>query len=251
MSDATKKPRKKRTKEPEPVAVDDLPGWGELAWMVVRLAGRGVFYLAVAMLALVLIYGFINPRLTPYIMAERFRQGGIERNWVRIGDMAPEVARSVVAAEDANFCTHWGFDVKAIRKAIDEGEGRGASTISQQVVKNVFLWQGRSWLRKAMEGVMTPVVELLWTKRRILEVYLNVAETGPGIFGFDAAARHYFDVPASELTASQAARIAAVLPDPKGRNPAKNSGYMRRRAGQIVAGAETIEADGRASCFEP
>ena len=97
---------------------------------------------------------------------------------------------------------------------------------------------------------MTPVVELVWTKRRILEVYLNVAETGPGIFGFDAAARHYFGVSAADLTADQAARIAAILPDPKGRNPAKNSGYMRKRAAQIRSGAETILADGRAACFE-
>jgi monofunctional glycosyltransferase len=118
------------------------------------------------------------------------------------------------------------------------------------VTKNVFLWQGRSWLRKAMEGVMTPVVELVWTKKRILEVYLNLAETGPGIFGVEAAAQHYFGVSSADLTPAQAARIAAILPDPKGRNPAKNTGYLKRRAAQIVSGAETIEADGRAACFE-
>ena len=160
------------------------------------------------------------------------------------------MARSVVAAEDANFCDHWGFDMKAIRAAIDEGAGRGASTLSQQVTKNVFLWQGRSWPRKALEGLMTPVVELVWTKRRILEVYLNVAETGPGLFGVNAAARHYFGVSAAELSPDQAARIAAILPDPKGRNPARSGGYIRHRAAQIRQGAETILADGRAACFE-
>ena len=250
MAQPAKKPRKKKAAEPAPETYDDLPTWGEIGRGLLRIAGKGLMYGAVAFVVLVLVYAFINPRLTPYLMAERFRQGGIERNWVSIGDMAPEVARSAVAAEDANFCEHWGFDMKAIRKAVDEGAGRGASTISQQVTKNVFLWQGRSWIRKALEGLMTPVVALVWTKRRILEVYLNVAETGPGIFGFDAAARHYFGVSAADLTADQAARIAAILPDPKGRNPAKNSGYMRKRAAQIRSGAETILADGRAACFE-
>jgi monofunctional biosynthetic peptidoglycan transglycosylase len=228
----------------------ELPSWTDLARAGSWYLSRGLFYGAAGFLALVVIYAFLNPRLTPYLMAERFRQGGIERNWTAIGDMAPDVARSFVAAEDADFCNHWGFDVKAIRKAMDEGAGRGASTISQQVTKNVFLWQGRSWPRKALEGLMTPVVELVWTKRRILEVYLNVAETGPGIFGADAAARHYFGVSAADLSPDQAARIAAVLPDPKGRSPAKNSGYMRQRAAQIRSGAETIKADGRAACFE-
>ena len=213
-------------------------------------AARGLFYATAAFLFLVIAGTLINPRLTPYILAERFRLGGVERAWVDIDDMAPHVARSFVAAEDANFCQHWGFDMKAIRAAVAEGEGRGASTISQQVTKNVFLWQGRSWARKALEGLMTPVVELVWTKKRILEVYLNVAETGPGIFGVEAAAQHYFDTSAAELTPAQAARIAAILPDPKGRNPAKNTGYLKRRAAQILSGAETIAADGRADCFE-
>ncbi len=250
MTDTTKKPRKKGSKRPAPKAADDLPTWGELARITLRLLARGALYAGAAFLALVFIYAFVGPRLTPYVIAERFRQGGIERDWVPIEDMAPVVARSVVAAEDANFCDHWGFDMKAIRAAIDEGEGRGASTLSQQATKNVFLWQGRSWPRKALEGLMTPVVELVWTKRRILEVYLNVAETGPGLFGVEAAAQHYFGVSSADLTADQAARIAAILPDPKGRNPAKNSGYIRRRAAQIRSGAETILADGRAACFE-
>lgn len=250
MTDAPRKTRKRPArKAAPPPAEDDLPTWGELARMTLKLAARGAAWLGGAFLVLVVLYTFINPRLTPYILAERFRQGGIERNWVAIEDMAPEAALSFVAAEDANFCTHWGFDIRAIRAAMAEGEGRGASTISQQVTKNVFLWQGRSWLRKALEGVMTPVVELVWTKRRILEVYLNVAETGPGLFGVDAAARHYFGVSAADLSPAQAARIAAVLPDPKGRNPAKKTGYMARRSAQILSGAETIRADGRADCF--
>jgi monofunctional biosynthetic peptidoglycan transglycosylase len=156
----------------------------------------------------------------------------------------------VVAAEDANFCLHWGFDMRAIRRALDENSGRGASTISQQVVKNVFLWQGRSWPRKALEAVLTPLVEAVWTKRRILEVYLNVAEFGKGVFGAEAAAQHYFGISAAKLSPTQAARLAAILPDPKGRDAAKPSAFVRERAAAIMDGAATIKADGRAGCFE-
>lgn len=198
----------------------------------------------------VLLFTFVNPVFTPYMIAESWRQGGISRDWVDLEDMAPSVARSVVAAEDANFCLHWGFDMKAIRKALDEGAGRGASTLTQQVVKNVFLWHGRSWPRKALEALMTPVVELVWTKRRILEVYLNVAETGKGRFGVEAAAEAYFGRTAAKLSPAQAALIAAALPDPKGRNPGRPSGYLRGRAAAIAEGAATIRADGRAACFE-
>jgi len=251
MTDPEKKPRKKPVRRSKPkVTASDVPSWGGMARTGLKWARTGALWAAGGFLLLLALGIFINPRLTPYLLAERLRQGEIERNWVAIGDMAPEVARSVVAAEDANFCYHWGFDVKAIRSAIDQGANRGASTLTQQVTKNVFLWQGHSWLRKALEAVMTPMVELVWTKRRILEVYLNVAETGPGIFGFDAAARHYFGVPAAQLNPDQAARLAAILPDPKGRNPTRTSGYLRRRAAQIRQGAETIQADGRAACFE-
>jgi monofunctional biosynthetic peptidoglycan transglycosylase len=155
-----------------------------------------------------------------------------------------------VAAEDANFCNHWGFDMAAIRQAIEEGSNRGASTISQQVVKNVFLWHGRSYLRKAMEAVLTPAVELVWSKQRVLEVYLNVAEFDEGVFGVQAAAQHHFGVDAKDLTALQAARLAAVLPDPKGRSASEPSSFVRNRTRSIISGAETIAADGRSACFD-
>ena len=160
------------------------------------------------------------------------------------------MARSVVAAEDANFCLHWGFDMAQLRAAIAEGGDRGASTLTQQTVKNVWLWQGRSWLRKALEGVMTPVVEALWTKRRVVEVYLNVAEFDTGVFGVEAAAQHHFGVSAAELTARQAALLAAVLPNPKERQAVQPSAFVQRRAQSIADGAATIAADGRAGCFE-
>lgn len=209
------------------------------------------FFGVVGMLfALILLFSVVPPPINAYQLHEYFRLGHLDRQWVPMERIAPVMRRSAVAAEDANFCNHWGFDMAAIRQAIDEGSKRGASTISQQVVKNVFLWQGHSWPRKALEAMLTPVVELVWSKRRVLEIYLNVAEFGEGIFGVQAAARHYFGVDAADLTAVQAARLAAVLPDPKRRNPAKPSSFVRRRAQAIAGGAGTIEADGRAGCFD-
>lgn len=216
-----------------------------LVWMF-----RGVFGLAAAVLLLILAYTVIDPPVTPYMLAERLRHGPLDREWVDFEGISPVMARSIVAAEDANFCEHWGFDMNAIRAAIDGGSTRGASTISQQVVKNVFLWQGRSWPRKALEALLTPVVELVWSKQRILEVYMNVAETGDGRFGIAAAAREEFGVLPSALTEVQAARIAVLLPDPKNRSAADPGKVLRRRAAAIADGAATIRADGRAACFE-
>ena len=160
------------------------------------------------------------------------------------------MARSVVAAEDANFCKHWGFDMAAIRDAIEDGGARGASTISQQTVKNLYLWHGRTYTRKALEAVMTPLLEAIWPKQRIIEVYLNIAEFDTGIFGVQAAAKHYFGVQPGELTAMQAARLAAILPNPKERSASKPSSFVRRRAASIIDGAATIRKDGRADCFQ-
>ncbi len=213
-------------------------------------SGRALLWAAGGVFALVLVFAVINPPVTMTMLAERWRHGPLDREWVDLEDVAPAFARSVVAAEDANFCLHWGFDMRAIRLALDKGANRGASTISQQVVKNVFLWQGRSWIRKALEAVMTPVVELVWTKRRILEVYVNVAEMGDGVFGVQAASQAAFGKDARDLTAVEAARLAAVLPDPKDRRAGRPGPLVRRRAAQIIAGAETIAADGRAACFQ-
>ena len=201
--------------------------------------------------ALILVFAFVPPPINFYQIGEAWRLGGIEKDWVGWDEIAPEMALSVVAAEDANYCLHWGFDMAAIRVAIEEGEGRGASTLSQQMVKNTFLWHGRNWLRKAAEAALTPVVEVVWTKRRILHVYLNTVEFDEGIFGVQAAAQHYFGVDARDLSALQSARLAAVLPDPKGRDAAEPSSFVRSRTRSIMAGAETIAADGRANCFAP
>jgi monofunctional glycosyltransferase len=216
-----------------------------------RWGMRGLAAVAALFLVLVLLYAVVNPPTTLYMASESRRLGGVDREWVDGDRIAPVMLRSVVAAEDANFCLHWGFDMAAIRLAVEEGGTRGASTLSQQVVKNVFLWHGRTWGRKAMEALITPVMELFWTKRRILIVYLNVAEFDEGVFGVEAAAQHHFGVSAADLTATQAARLAAVLPDPKGRDAGQPSRFVRNRAAAIADGAATIRADGRAACFEP
>ncbi|MFC2966938.1 monofunctional biosynthetic peptidoglycan transglycosylase [Acidimangrovimonas pyrenivorans] len=215
-----------------------------------RWIWRGVLAVVLPVVALVALVSVVNPPTTFYIASEARRLGKVERQWTDMNRISPVMARSVVAAEDANFCLHWGFDMAAIRKAIDSGARRGASTITQQVVKNVFLWQGRSWPRKALEALLTPVVELTWSKRRILEVYLNVAEFGEGTFGVAAGAAKSFQEEPNAITPEQAALLASVLPDPKYRDAAHPDAWLRRRAADIRDGAATIEADGRARCFE-
>ncbi len=224
------------------------PPFRPVRWLL-RWFWRGVFAVVAMTIVAIVGYALINPPTTPYMFAEGQRLGGVEQEWVAMEDIAPVMARSAVAAEDANYCLHWGLDVVAIRRALDDGNG-GASTISQQTVKNVYLWHGRSWVRKAIEAVLTPVVELVWTKERILEVYLNVAEFDEGVFGVQAAAQHYFDVDAANLSAVQAARLAAILPAPQSRSASNPSSSVRRRAAGILDGAATIDRDGRAACFQ-
>lgn len=222
--------------------------------LFVRRVLRWVFYGALAIVAvmtLLMILGrVVAPMTTPYMFVENRRLGGVEYDWVPLDRIAPVMARSAVAAEDANFCNHWGFDMQAIRTAIEDGRNRGASTISQQTVKNLYLWHGRNYTRKALEALLTPGLEAIWPKRRIIEVYLNIAEFDRGVFGVKAAAQHYFGVAPSELTGTQAARLAAILPDPKDRSASKPSDFVRKRAASIRDGAATIRKDGRSACFE-
>jgi monofunctional biosynthetic peptidoglycan transglycosylase len=237
----TKAKSRKTSKKPMPgtTLIQKLRRW---FW-------RLVFGVLAAVVGLTLIYAVVNPPTTPYMYSEGSRIGDVEYDFVRIEDVAPVMARSAVAAEDANFCLHWGLDVNAIKDRIERGGNGGASTISQQVVKNVYLWHGRSWVRKAAEALWTPLTELIWTKERILELYLNIAEFDEGVFGVQAASRHYFGVNASDLTAVQAARLAAILPSPKTRSASNPSNATRRRAASILDGAATIRVDGRAACF--
>lgn len=238
-------PRKKPDPDPIPPSAPE-----PLLRRIRRWVTRGLLGLAAFYGLLIVLFSFLPPPINIYQMQEAWRLGGIDKDWVSYDDIAPVMAQSVVAAEDANFCLHWGFDMAAIREAIEAGGARGASTLSQQVVKNTFLWHGRSYVRKALEAAITPAMELLWSKQRILEVYLNTAEFAEGVFGVQAAAQHHFGVDASDLSALQAARLAAVLPDPKGRSASKPSDFVRKRTRAILSGAETIAADGRAACFQ-
>ena len=237
-----KSSKKKEQAKPNPVKAS-------LTWLR-RWVLRYVVLCMIIVLGVILVHRFVPPPKTFYMGQEARRLGAIDYQWVAMDDIAPVMARSVVAAEDANFCTHWGFDIRAIRAVIEEGSRRGASTLSQQVVKNTYLWHGRSYGRKALEALMTPAMEMLWPKRRIVEVYLNIAEFDEGVFGVDAAAQHYFGVKPRDLSALQAARLAAILPDPKGRSASKPSDFVRRRTASIMDGAATILLDGRAACFE-
>jgi len=225
------------------------PGPRPIRWLK-RWVWRGLFAAVVFVAMMVGLYALVPPPTTIYMWQEKQRLGSIEQIWVAADDVAPVMLRSVVAAEDANYCTHWGFDVTALRAAIEGGGQRGGSTISQQVVKNVYLWHGRTYLRKALEALITPAVEAAWSKRRIVEVYLNVAEFDEGVFGIGAASQHYFGLRPSQLNATQAARLAAILPAPKSRSASNPSNFVRRRAAQIRDGAATIQRDGRADCFE-
>lgn len=170
-------------------------------------------------------------------------------DWVSMDEISPWMALAVVAAEDQRFPEHWGLDVEAIEKALSHNEKhenriRGASTLSQQTVKNLFLWDGKSWLRKGLEAGLTVTTEAVWTKRRILTVYLNIAEFGDGIFGVEEASQRYFHKPASRLTMSEAALLAAVLPNPIRYKAAAPSGYVRNRQAWIIRQMQQLGGEG-------
>ncbi|QHB34086.1 monofunctional biosynthetic peptidoglycan transglycosylase [Yersinia canariae] len=207
---------------------------------------RAVIGIVALWLAGILIFAFLP---VPFSMVMIERQLGAwltgdfsyvaHSDWVPMDEISPYMALAVMAAEDQKFPEHWGFDVGAIESALahnqrNQNRIRGASTLSQQTAKNLFLWDGRSWLRKGLEVGLTAGIELVWTKRRILTVYLNIAEFGNGIFGVEAAARHFFNKPASKLSASEAALLAAVLPNPLRFKVNAPSGYVISRQQWIL-----------------
>jgi monofunctional biosynthetic peptidoglycan transglycosylase len=197
-----------------------------------------------ASLLAVLALRFVPPLTTAFILQARvaamFAKGAapdFRREWRPIEAISPQLQLAVVASEDQRFADHQGFDFGQIRKAMEEADRgsrqRGASTISQQVAKNLFLWGGHSWLRKGLEAWFTLLIEVAWPKQRILEMYLNIAEFGPGIYGAEAAARTFFGRPAARLGRAEAARLAAVLPSPRRMNAGRPSAYVLRRQKQI------------------
>jgi monofunctional glycosyltransferase len=212
----------------------------------------GLWYLALSF-ALVLAYRFVP---VPTTMTMLLDSNGAERDWEPLTNISPNLVRAVIAAEDGKFCAHNGFDTAAIEKALERnqrgGKLRGGSTISQQTAKNVFLWQGSGWtryLRKVPEFWFTFLIETFWGKRRIMEVYLNVAETGIGTYGAESGARRYFRKSASQLSRVEAARLAAALPLPKKRAVAGASGFTRRYGNTIAARIGVVKRDGLDGCI--
>ncbi|MEP3345074.1 MAG: monofunctional biosynthetic peptidoglycan transglycosylase [Litoreibacter sp.] len=254
MAKAVKKPKKpiksaKTKKQAKPKR--SIFWWiGAAPVLAVRWIWRLLIAAFLFVLLAVVLYSFVNPPTTAFIISEGWRLDQTRREWRDFESISPNMSHAIVAAEDANFCNHWGFDMAAIRDALEDGGGRGASTLSQQTVKNTYLWHGRNWTRKALEAAITPIVEAVWTKRRILEVYMNVAEFDEGVFGVGAAAPWYFGVDAKDLTMRQASLLAAILPNPKGRSAKRPSQFVNKRARSIAAGAATIRVDGRNECFD-
>jgi monofunctional biosynthetic peptidoglycan transglycosylase len=211
---------------------------------LVLLAGLALLGLQLWFLAWVLVYRWVDPSETAFMARERARierlrpGAGLRHRWVGYDAISPHLKRAVVAAEDARFVEHEGVDWDAVKEALDTNlkrgrPARGGSTISQQLAKNLFLSPERSWLRKGQELVITAMIEASWDKRRILEVYLNVAEWGDGVFGAEAAARHYFGTTAARLGAEQSATLAVMLPRPKFYDRNRNSAYLVQRAALI------------------
>jgi len=195
-----------------------------------RRAGRIVLYLAAAVLLSIVAFRFINPPTTSVMVLNRLTGGAVHQTWVPLDNISRQLPLAVIASEDGQFCRHWGVDWGAVREAIKEGGGlgglRGASTIPMQTAKNLYLWNGRSYVRKALEVPLAYFMSLVWPKERVMEVYLNVAQFGPGIFGAEAASRHYFHKSAANLTRGEAILLTAALPNPGFRNPARPSRHM-------------------------
>lgn len=202
-----------------------------------------LLWLVALSVALVVLLRWVPPPFTALMIERKIESWSsgkpidLQRDWRPWRELPDDLKMAVIAAEDQKFAEHWGFDVAAIRAALSHnasgGSLRGASTLSQQVAKNLFLWSGRSWLRKGVEAWFTALIELLWPKQRILEVYLNSVEWGSGIFGAEAAARHHFRVGAPYLSTRQACLLAAVLPNPREWSAGRPSGYVSNRAGWI------------------
>lgn len=220
---------------------------------LLRLILQALLWFVLISVGWVLTYRFVPVPLT-WPMAHDFLQGRhVERDWTALDEMAPVMARAVIGAEDSGFCSHWGLDLEAMKEAAARNARgdrlRGGSTVSQQTAKNAFLWPGRSYVRKGLEAWFTLLIEGLWDKQRIMEVYLNIAEMGPGIYGAQAAAQHHFGVPAAGLTATQAARLAAILPQPLKRNAGKPGPLVRRYSRAIEKRARVVRSDGLDACL--
>jgi len=225
---------------------------GSLLGRIVRFFVKLVLVFLIGSVLWVLAYRFVNPPITATMLGDVVAGRGATRDWMSIDEIDRDMVRAAIGAEDSKFCAHNGFDVEAIEDAMKRnasgGRIRGGSTISQQTAKNAFLWQGGGYFRKGMEAWFTFLMENLWPKRRIMEVYLNLAETGIGTYGVNAGSQRYFDHDASAMSRTEAARIAAVLPLPKKRGAVAPKGFTRRYGNSITSRIGIVGRDGLDAC---
>jgi monofunctional biosynthetic peptidoglycan transglycosylase len=218
-----------------------LPGNGRARpRRFLRWAGMALAILISLPLIMTLVYAVVPPPISNVMVLRSLSGNGLDRRWMSLSEISPHLARAVIASEDARFCRHWGVDWHefqgVIEDAFDDDEGpiRGASTIPMQTAKNLFLWDGRFAIRKAMELPLALWMDLVWSKRRMIEIYLNIAEWAPGVYGAEAAAQRHFGKSAKNLTRREAALLAAVLPNPIKRNAGKPSKRVRATANRIL-----------------
>ncbi len=220
---------------------------------IAAFLGKALLWFVIVSVVWVVVYRFVPPPITMTMAGDVVAGRGLDKDWMSLSDMDPDMARAAIAGEDGKFCSHDGFDREAIAKAFQRnqrgGRIRGGSTISQQTAKNAFLWQGGGYVRKALEAWFTVLIENIWGKRRIMEVYLNIAETGIGTYGANAGAQRYFNHDASSLTPVEAARIAAVLPLPKKRAATSPEGFTRRHGNRIAANIGVVKRDALDACL--
>jgi monofunctional biosynthetic peptidoglycan transglycosylase len=203
-----------------------------------------ILLLGVLPLGIIITYRFVDPPFTPLMLVRSSEGHGRGWRWTDLDDLPSEALRGAIASEDLRFCKHWGIDVGAVEKAIEDHERgaplRGASTITMQVTRNVLLWQGRSYFRKGLEALYAPVIDLIWGKDRVIEIYLNIAEWGPGIYGIEAAARAWFGKPALELSREEVTRLFAILPSPLRWDPRIDTPDLRHRRRRIGRAMRTV-----------
>lgn len=216
---------------------------------LIKFLFKFAFYFVLISIAWVGLYAIVPPPITATMIMD---ENSIIKDWTPLEDISPNMARAVIAAEDSKFCGHDGFDTEAIQKAIERnakgGRIRGGSTISQQVAKNAFLWQDGGYFRKGLEAYFTFLIETIWSKKRIMEVYLNIAETGIGTYGVQAGAQRYYNKDAKDLTRMEAARIAAALPLPKKRAVIAPNGFTRRYGNIIAARINVVKNEKLDDC---
>jgi monofunctional biosynthetic peptidoglycan transglycosylase len=226
---------------------------GKPSWLRTLLVWALVVGVALPV-GLTTVYRFVPPPVTILMLLRAVQGHGLDYRWRGLDDISPDMVQAAIASEDSGFCRHHGFDFKAMKaayardKAHPGGKIRGGSTISQQTAKNVFLWPGRTYVRKGLEAYFTVLIETIWGKRRIMEVYLNVVEMGPGIYGAEAASQAYFGHSARDLSRSEADHLIAILPSPLKWKAVHSGAYVQKRSARIGARVGIVKADGLAGC---